>query len=499
MVVADPNSLLAGETAVRNRLTNDGYTVSLIDDNVVAAADANGAAFVFISSTVNANVVGTKLRDVPQPVWTAKPYLLDDMRMTGTVADVDYGSVTSASIVITNAAHPLAGGQNGTVAITTSNHVKSFGIPGAGAETVATAAGKVTTFVYQAGDQLVGGTTAPGCRLTSSANQNGPANFTAAGWTMFEAAADYAAANCQTGPPPPDENPTVDLTSPNDGATVSGIVNMTATASDAEGLTQVEFMVDGTSIGVDTNGGNGWSVQWNTTTHPDGAATVVATATDTANKTATDQVSVTVDNSSPGTVLMVVADPNSLLAGETAVRNRLTNDGYTVSLIDDNVVAAADANGAAFVFISSTVNANVVGTKLRDVPQPVWTAKPYLLDDMRMTGTVADVDYGSVTSASIVITNAAHPLAGGQNGTVAITTSNHGKSFGIPGAGAETVATAAGKVTTFVYQAGDQLVGGTTAPGCRLTSSAFQNGPANFTAAGWTMFEAAADYLAASC
>ena len=296
-----------------------------------------------------------------------------------------------------------------------------------------------------------------------------------------------------------DENPTVDLTSPNDGATVSGIVNVTATASDAEGLTQVEFMVDGTSIGVDTNGGNGWSVQWNTTTHPDGAATVVATATDTANKTATDQVSVTVDNSSPGTVLMVVADPNSLLAGETAVRNRLTNDGYTVSLIDDNVVAAADANGAAFVFISSTVNANVVGTKLRDVPQPVWTAKPYLLDDMRMTGTVADVDYGSVTSASIVITNAAHPLAGGQNGTVAITTSNHGKSFGIPGAGAETVATAAGKVTTFVYQAGDQLVGGTTAPGCRLTSSAFQNGPANFTAAGWTMFEAAADYLAANC
>ena len=65
-------------------------------------------------------------------------------------------------------------------------------------------------------------------------------------------------------------------------------MNVTAAASDAEGITQVEFAVDGTSIGVDTNGGNGWSVPWNTTTHAGGPATVTATATDTAYKTATD-------------------------------------------------------------------------------------------------------------------------------------------------------------------------------------------------------------------
>ncbi len=293
--------------------------------------------------------------------------------------------------------------------------------------------------------------------------------------------------------------PSVSLTAPAAGATVSGpFVNVSATAADAVGLTQVEFLVDGISIGVDTNGGNGWSATWDTTSHAGGPATVTATATDTANKTATDSVSVTVDNSSPGTVAMVVANPSSLIAGETAVRNRLTNAGFSVTLIDDNVVTAADANGTAFVFVSSTVG-NVVGAKLRNVPQPVWMAKPYLLDDMLMTGPVADVDYGSVSSASIVITNAAHPLAAGQSGTVAITTSSHGKSFGLPGAAADVVATASGKPTTFVYQAGDQLVGGSTADGCRLTSSVFQNGPASFTAAGWTMFDAAADYAAANC
>ena len=169
-----------------------------------------------------------------------------------------------------------------------------------------------------------------------------------------------------------------------------------------------------------------------------------ATATDTAGRTASDAVSVTVDNSAPGTVVMVVADPSALIAGEIAVRNRLMNDGFSVSVIDDNPVTPADANGTAFVFVSSTVNANTLRAKLRDVTQPVWMAKPYLLDDMLMTGPVADVDYGNVSSASVAITDAAHPLAAGLSGTVTVTTANHTKSFGVPGPAADVVATATG-------------------------------------------------------
>ena len=52
MVVADPSALIAGEIAIRDRLMNSGYTVSLVDDNAVVASDAIGAAFVFVSSTV---------------------------------------------------------------------------------------------------------------------------------------------------------------------------------------------------------------------------------------------------------------------------------------------------------------------------------------------------------------------------------------------------------------------------------------------------------------
>ena len=115
----------------------------------------------------------------------------------------------------------------------------------------------------------------------------------------------------------------------------------------------------------------------------------------------------------PGTVVMVVANPSSLIAGEVAVRNRLTNDGFSVSVIDDNLVTAADANGTAFVFVSSTADANTLRARLRDVPQPVWMAKPYLLDDMLMTGPAADVDYGNVVH-SLRRDHQRRPSAGGR-------------------------------------------------------------------------------------
>lgn len=99
-----------------------------------------------------------------------------------------------------------------------------------------------------------------------------------------------------------DDPPTVAVTSPADGATVSGTVAVSADASDDNGVSQVEFFVDGASIGIDPDSSGGWSASWDTTTGDDGAHTVTATATDTAGQTASHTVDVTVDNSgSPAT------------------------------------------------------------------------------------------------------------------------------------------------------------------------------------------------------
>ncbi len=86
-----------------------------------------------------------------------------------------------------------------------------------------------------------------------------------------------------------------------------------------------------------------------------------------------------------GNVVMVVGVPSRLIRGEVAVVDRLSVSGYTVAAVDDNAVQASDADGAAFVMVMSTIDSRVLGSKLRDVPHPVWVAKPYALDDMLMT------------------------------------------------------------------------------------------------------------------
>jgi len=96
-----------------------------------------------------------------------------------------------------------------------------------------------------------------------------------------------------------DNPPTVTITSPSDGAIVSGTVTVSATASDDFGVTQVELFVNGASIGVDTTGLDGWSASWDTTAYADGSYTVSATATDTSVKKGSDSISVTVSNEGP--------------------------------------------------------------------------------------------------------------------------------------------------------------------------------------------------------
>ena len=59
--------------------------------------------------------------------------------------------------------------------------------------------------------------------------------------------------------------PTVSLTAPANGATVSGTVTLTATASDNVGVAGVQFLVDGNPLGAEDTT-SPYSVSWNTTT-----------------------------------------------------------------------------------------------------------------------------------------------------------------------------------------------------------------------------------------
>ena len=115
-----------------------------------------------------------------------------------------------------------------------------------------------------------------------------------------------------------DTPPTVDISQPPAGGRVGGAVTVRATANDTSEVTQVQFKVDGSGIGTDTTGGDGYSAAWDTTALANGSVhSIEAIATDTSNKTATDSVSVTVDNDRPVVAITAPADGATVTADAT--------------------------------------------------------------------------------------------------------------------------------------------------------------------------------------
>jgi hypothetical protein len=97
--------------------------------------------------------------------------------------------------------------------------------------------------------------------------------------------------------------PTTSITAPANGATVSGTVSVTASASDNVGVTKVEFYLDGALKTTDTASPYSWS--WDTTTAANGSHSLVSKAYDAAGNVGTSStVTVTVSNSTTVTQLL---------------------------------------------------------------------------------------------------------------------------------------------------------------------------------------------------
>jgi poly(hydroxyalkanoate) depolymerase family esterase len=95
--------------------------------------------------------------------------------------------------------------------------------------------------------------------------------------------------------------PTVQLTAPADGATVSGSVTLSATASDNNGVARVEMLIDGAVVGSDAAAP--YDLTWNSASVSDGAHTVTARAVDGAGNTATSARTITTSNGVTGTTV----------------------------------------------------------------------------------------------------------------------------------------------------------------------------------------------------
>jgi hypothetical protein len=93
--------------------------------------------------------------------------------------------------------------------------------------------------------------------------------------------------------------PSVSLTAPAAGATVSGAVTVSADAADNVGVAGVQFRLDGAKLGAEDETAP-YSISWDTTTVADGSHTLTAVARDAAGNTASSAaVAVAVSNAPP--------------------------------------------------------------------------------------------------------------------------------------------------------------------------------------------------------
>ncbi|HJU41525.1 MAG TPA: Ig-like domain-containing protein, partial [Vicinamibacterales bacterium] len=93
--------------------------------------------------------------------------------------------------------------------------------------------------------------------------------------------------------------PTVSVTAPTGGTTVSGTISVTANASDNVGVAGVQFQLDGANYGAEDTAAP-YSTSWNTSGVPDGNHTLTAVARDAAgNVKNSTAVIVNVSNTAP--------------------------------------------------------------------------------------------------------------------------------------------------------------------------------------------------------
>lgn len=98
---------------------------------------------------------------------------------------------------------------------------------------------------------------------------------------------------------PADAPPTVSISAPASGATVSGTVKVLAAAADDKGVGRVEFFLDGALLASGTGGSDGWSASWDSTKAANGGHQLTVTAVDTAGQKTSSSGPVSVANVAP--------------------------------------------------------------------------------------------------------------------------------------------------------------------------------------------------------
>ncbi len=128
--------------------------------------------------------------------------------------------------------------------------------------------------------------------------------------------------------------PSVTLTAPAEGATVTGSVSLTANATDNVGVTKVEFYDNSSLLATDSS--SPYSATFNSASVPNGSHLIIARAYDAAGNVSTDSSTVTVKNgdsqapSQPNNLKATAASYNTVNLTWSASTDNTGVTGYTI-------------------------------------------------------------------------------------------------------------------------------------------------------------------------
>ena len=156
-----------------------------------------------------------------------------------------------------------------------------------------------------------------------------------------------------SGPDADTTPPTVSIDAPPEGASLSDIVTVEASASDDVGVIRVTFRLAGTTLGVDTT--PPYRVKWDTTTASNGPHALTAIAIDGSDNSFTASVNVTIANTTVDTV-----------RPEVSITTPVSGATVSGNSVRFEAVASDDAGVGSVRFL---VDGTSIGT---DTSAPYW-------------------------------------------------------------------------------------------------------------------------------
>lgn len=152
-----------------------------------------------------------------------------------------------------------------------------------------------------------------------------------------------------------DRPPSVNITSPSNNAVVSGVVLVSASASDDKGISKMELYINQTKlVEVSTSTIN---YNLNTNLYRNGNYILRVVAYDTSNKTAQKEINITISNTqqSSFTTYINIISPlnNQTLTGQATIYIQTSTDIYKVDLFLDNNFIGSKSN-PPYTFILNT-------------------------------------------------------------------------------------------------------------------------------------------------